>query len=118
MTNFIVYVEQLEYEEYEVVVEAKSIKSVEEEWEPIRVEYLEFPATISTTGPGPQPTAARSFPVRSPPAAWRLTSRSHLHHLFFVDRFLWSCGYVPFAAPAAGFAMSCDPFPFVKILRR
>ena len=25
MTNFIVYVEQLEYEEYEVVVEAKSI---------------------------------------------------------------------------------------------
>ena len=35
MTNFIVYVEQLEYEEYEVVVEAKSIKSVEEEWEGI-----------------------------------------------------------------------------------
>ena len=35
MTNFIVYVEQLEYEEYEVVVEAKSIKSVEEEWEEI-----------------------------------------------------------------------------------
>ena len=36
MTNFIVYVEQLEYEEYEVVVEAKSIKSVEEEWEGVR----------------------------------------------------------------------------------
>ena len=35
MTNFIVYVEQLEYEEYEVVVEAKSIKSVKEEWEGI-----------------------------------------------------------------------------------
>ena len=35
MTNFIVYVEQLEYEEYEVVVEAKSIKSVKEEWEEI-----------------------------------------------------------------------------------
>jgi len=32
MTNFIVYVEQLEYEEY---VEAKSIKSVKEEWEGI-----------------------------------------------------------------------------------
>ena len=32
MTNFIVYVEQLEYE---VVVEVKSIKSVEEEWEGI-----------------------------------------------------------------------------------
>ena len=35
MTNFVVYVEQLEYEEYEVVVEAKSIKSVKEEWEGI-----------------------------------------------------------------------------------
>ncbi len=35
MTNFIVYVEQLEYEEYEVIVEAKSIKSVKEEWEGI-----------------------------------------------------------------------------------
>ena len=35
MTNFIVYVEQLEYEEYEVVVEAKCIKSVKEEWEGI-----------------------------------------------------------------------------------
>ena len=32
MANFIVYVEQLEYE---VVVEVKSIKSVEEEWEGI-----------------------------------------------------------------------------------
>jgi len=35
MANFIVYVEQLEYDEYEVVVEVKSIKSVEEEWEGI-----------------------------------------------------------------------------------
>ena len=35
MPNFIVYVELLEYEEYEVVVEVKSIKSVEEEWEGI-----------------------------------------------------------------------------------
>ena len=32
MANFIVYVEQVEYE---VVVEVKSIKSVEEEWEGI-----------------------------------------------------------------------------------
>ena len=35
MANFIVYVEQVEHEEYEVVVEAKSIKSVKEEWEGI-----------------------------------------------------------------------------------
>ena len=35
MSNFIVYVEQVEYEKYEVVVEVKSIKSVEEEWEGI-----------------------------------------------------------------------------------
>ena len=57
MTNFIVYVEQLEYEEYEVVVEAKSIKSVEEEWEGISnvvdeycyneaTEYLDDDGTI------------------------------------------------------------------------
>ena len=35
MANFIVYVEQVEYEEYEVVVEVKSTKSVEEEREGI-----------------------------------------------------------------------------------
>ena len=35
MANFIMYVEQVEYEEYEVVVEVKSIKLVEEEWEGI-----------------------------------------------------------------------------------
>ena len=35
MANFIVYVEQVEYDEYEVVVEVKSIKSVEEKWEGI-----------------------------------------------------------------------------------
>ena len=60
MTNFIVYVEQLEYEEYEVVVEAKSIKSVEEEWEEISnvvdeycyndaTEYLDDDGTIFRT---------------------------------------------------------------------
>lgn len=60
MTNFIVYVEQLEYEEYEVVVEAKSIKSVEEEWEGISnvvdeycyndaTEYLDADGTIFRT---------------------------------------------------------------------
>ena len=60
MTNFIVYVEQLEYEEYEVVVEAKSIKSVKEEWEGIRnvvdeycyndaTEYLDDDGTIFRT---------------------------------------------------------------------
>ena len=60
MTNFIVYVEQLEYEEYEVVVEAKSIKSVEEEWEGISnvvdeycyndaTEYLDDDGTIFRT---------------------------------------------------------------------
>ena len=85
--------------------------------EPIRAEYLEIPATISTTGPGPQPTAARSFPVRSPPAAWRLTSLSNLHHLLFVDRFLWSFGCVPFATPADDFVISYDRRQFVKILR-
>ena len=60
MTNFIVYVEQLEYEEYEVVVEAKSIKSVKEEWEGISdvvneycyndaTEYLDDDGTIFRT---------------------------------------------------------------------
>jgi hypothetical protein len=60
MTNFIVYVEQLEYEEYEVVVEAKSIKSVKEEWEEISnvvdeycyndaTEYLDDDGTIFRT---------------------------------------------------------------------
>ena len=60
MTNFIVYVEQLEYEEYEVVVEAKSIKSVKEEWEGISdvvdeycyndaTEYLDDDGTIFKT---------------------------------------------------------------------
>ena len=60
MTNFIVYVEQLEYEEYEVVVEAQSIKSVEEEWEEISnvvdeycyndaTEYLDDDGTIFRT---------------------------------------------------------------------
>ena len=60
MANFIVYVEQLEYEEYEVVVEAKSIKSVKEEWEGISnvvdeycyndaTEYLDDDGTIFRT---------------------------------------------------------------------
>ena len=60
MTNFIVYVEQLEYEEYELVVEAKSIKSVKEEWEGISdvvneycyndaTEYLDDDGTIFRT---------------------------------------------------------------------
>ena len=60
MTNFIVYVEQLEYEEYAVVVEAKSIKSVKEEWEEISnvvdeycyndaTEYLDDDGTIFRT---------------------------------------------------------------------
>ena len=60
MTDFIVYVEQLEYEEYEVVVEAKSIKSVKEEWEGISnvvdeycyndaTEYLDDDGTIFRT---------------------------------------------------------------------
>ena len=35
MTNFIVYMEQVEYEEYDLVVEAKSIKSIKDEWEEI-----------------------------------------------------------------------------------
>ena len=35
MTNFIVYVEQVEHEEYDLVVEAKNIKSIKDEWENI-----------------------------------------------------------------------------------
>ena len=60
MANFIMYVEQVEYEEYEVVVEAKSIKSVKVEWEGISdvvneycyndaTEYLDDDGTIFRT---------------------------------------------------------------------
>ena len=35
MTNFIVYVDQVEHEEYDLVVEANNIKSIKDEWEDI-----------------------------------------------------------------------------------
>ena len=35
MTYFIVYMEQVEYQEYDLVVEAESIKSIKDKWDEI-----------------------------------------------------------------------------------
>ena len=37
MTYFIVYMEQVEYQEYDLVVEAESIKSIKDKWDEISV---------------------------------------------------------------------------------